>query len=439
MGIKVAFVPLYHSDYPFSIARRFVEKAIDKLKENGIDILLCKEICEKSCIKEVAKSIASYRPDSIVLFVATWIEAPNAVSLALELSQYPLIVWGLRMYYENGKRESTGSLPGASVLKASLEAVGLKPFFIVGMPDEPITIDKVYIICLVSSAARKIREAKIGLVGYASMGMYTAMFDPFSLRKVFGIDVVHIDTSEVFKEMSGVKEAETLSIIDSWRKRYFIESDVDEEDLMKAAKIYIALKNLVEKYKLSSITVKCQYEFSKNLGFVPCVPLSVLADEGVVSSCEGDIPLTLTMLMLHYLTNQPIYYGDLVDVRGNKIYLSSCGFAPLTLSAEKTMGIGRHKYFFKGLRSGIVLKKGEVTLARIGLVSGKYRLHVALGEVVETELRQGLFPAAEVELKGDVEAFIENVMSQHYALAYGDLRKYLKILTKILKVEYIET
>jgi len=271
------------------------------------------------------------------------------------------------------------------------------------------------------------------------MGMYTAMFDPFSLRKVFGIDVAHIDTSEVFKEVDRVKEDEIMSVIDSWLRKYFIESDVSREDLVKAAKIYIALKNLVKKYKLSSLTVKCQYEFSKDLGFVPCVPLSVLADEGVVSSCEGDIPLTLTMLILHYLTNQPIYYGDLVDIRGNKVYLSSCGFAPLTLSAEKTMGIGRHKYFFRGLRSGIVLKKGEVTLARIGLISGEYRLHVALGEVVETELRQGLFPAAEVELKGEVEAFIENIMSQHYALAYGDLRKYLRILTRIFGIKYIET
>ena len=439
MGIKVAFVPLYHSDYPFDVAKRFVKEAVSRLREKDINVLLCQEVCEKSCVEEVVKSITSYRPDSIVFFVATWIEAPNVVSLALELSHYPLVVWGLRMYYENGKRESTGSLPGASVLKASLEAIGLKPFFVVGMPNEPATIDKVYTICLASSAVRKIREAKIGLVGYASMGMYTAMFDPFSLRKVFGVDVVHIDTSEVFKEMSGVKAAEASSVADSWRKKYFIESDVSEEDLVNAAKIYIALRNLVEKYKLSSITVKCQYEFSKDLGFVPCVPLSVLADEGVVSSCEGDVPLTLTMLMLHYLTNQPIYYGDLVDIRGNKVYLSSCGFAPLTLSAEKTMGIGRHKYFFKGLRSGIVLKKGEVTLARIGLVAGEYRLHVALGEVVETELRQGLFPAAEVELKGDVEAFIENVMSQHYALAYGDLRKYLKILARILELKYIET
>ncbi|HDI74395.1 MAG TPA: hypothetical protein ENF55_00415 [Thermoprotei archaeon] len=439
MGIKVAFIPLFHSDYPFEIAKRFVKKAVDRLRERGVEILLCKEVCERNSVREVVKSVASYRPDSTVLFVATWIEAPNAVSLALELSQYPLIVWGLRMYYEDDKRESTGSLPGASVLKASLEAVGLKPFFIVGMPDEIDTIDKVYTICLASSVARRIREARIGLVGYASMGMYTAMFDPFSLRKVFGIDVAHIDTSEVFKEVDRVKEDEIMSVIDSWLRKYFIESDVSREDLVKAAKIYIALKNLVKKYKLSSLTVKCQYEFSKDLGFVPCVPLSVLADEGVVSSCEGDIPLTLTMLILHYLTNQPIYYGDLVDIRGNKVYLSSCGFAPLTLSAEKTMGIGRHKYFFRGLRSGIVLKKGEVTLARIGLISGEYRLHVALGEVVETELRQGLFPAAEVELKGEVEAFIENIMSQHYALAYGDLRKYLRILTRIFGIKYIET
>lgn len=205
-----------------------------------------------------------------------------------------------------------------------------------------------------------------------------------------------------------------------------------------ATRIYLTLKKIIDEFNLNALTVKCQYEFSKDLGFVPCVPLSILADEGIVCSCEGDIPLTFTMIILNYLTSQPIYYGDLVDIRDNRIYLSSCGFAPLFLSLSPNMGIGVHKYFFKGLRSGIVLKKGKVTLARLGRIKRDYVMHIAVGKVIETELRQGLFPAAEIELEG-IDDFIENIMSQHYALAYGDLREKLKILCNLLGLKYIIT
>lgn len=437
--MKAALIPLYHSDYPFERAASFLEEAVHRLKRRKLEVLVTSKVSESSETRRVAREVLNFDPDAVIFFVLTWIEAPAAVSLARELSSYPMIVWGLRMYYESGRRESTGSLPGAAVLKASLEAVGYRPKFVVGLPDEAEALDDVYRYCLVASAVKKLSRSKIGLVGYASMGMYTAMFDPISMRSRLGVDVVHIDTSSIFKELHGIKEDEALKAVEGWKKKYFIESDVREEDLFMAAKIYLVFKKLVEELRLEGLTVKCQYEFSKDLGFVPCVPISVLADEGVVCSCEGDVPLTVTMLVFHYLTKQPIYYGDLVDIRDNRVYLSSCGFAPLSLSASPKMGIGVHKYFFKGLRSGIVLREGEVTLARLGVVRGEYRMHVALGKIVETELRQGLFPAAEIELKGDINAFIENVMSQHYALAYGDLRSHLRALCDMVKVKYIET
>jgi len=418
---------------------KFAKLTARKLEDRGIDTLITDGVSELSKVERTLRDVILHQPDVIILFVSTWIEAPRALDLVMSLPRIPIVVWGLRMYYEEGKRESTGSLPGACVLKASLESLGYKVKFIVGLPTEEEVIEEVHRYCFISSSLRRLRSSKIGLIGYASMGMYTAMFDQVSIRRKFGLDVLHIDSSTIFQEIAKVEDSRALEICGLWRNKYFIEEDVDESDLLIAAKIYLALKKLIEEHDLDAISVKCQYEFSKELGFVPCVPLSILAEEGVVCSCEGDIPLTITMMLLHYLTDQPIFYGDIVDIREDRVYLSSCGFAPLSLASSFTMGIGKHKEFFEGLRSGIVLKRGKVTLARIGYSRGEYEMHVALGEVIDTDLRQGLFPAAEIELHGDIKLFIEEIKSQHYALAYGDLREYLREICNLLEIRYTIT
>lgn len=439
MKVNLCIIPLYHSDYPYEVGNRFAQKLSKKMEERGVKVWMSEGVNETSEIRPLIGKIIVFRPDIIVLFVSTWIEAPKALDLVLNLPNIPIVVWGLRMYYKDGKRESTGSLPGAAVLKASLESLGYKIKFIIGMPDEEKTIEELYDYCTVAYTIMKLRESKIGLIGYASMGMYPATFDPLSMRRKFKLNIIHIDSSSIFNVYDDIGRVEAESIINVWRKRYFIERDVENKDLLIASKIYLSLKHFIEKYSLNGLTIKCQYEFSKEFGFVPCIPLSILADEGIVCSCEGDVPLTVTMLILHYLTTQPIYYGDIVDIRSNRIYLSSCGFAPLKLASSKNMGIGLHKFFFRGLRSGITLKEGKVTLARLGWINGEYRLHVALGEIIKSRLRQDLFPAAEIEIYGDIRNFIKNILSQHYALAYGDFTNHLKEICRFLELKYVLT
>jgi len=63
---------------------------------------------------------------------------------------------------------------------------------------------------------------------------------------------------------------------------------------------------------LDSINVKCQYEFSKEYGMVMCVSLSMLAEHGIISSCEGDMLNTVSMIILNYLSKNIVTYGDVI-------------------------------------------------------------------------------------------------------------------------------
>jgi len=72
-------------------------------------------------------------------------------------------------------------------------------------------------------------------------------------------------------------------------------------------RMYAAIKGLTMDNHHNALTIKCQYELSRTFGMAPCMPLAILGDETVVS-CEGELPLVVTQLILHYLTGTPTSY-----------------------------------------------------------------------------------------------------------------------------------
>ena len=185
--------------------------------------------------------------------------------------------------------------------------------------------------------------------------------------------------------------------------------------------------------------MKCQYELSRVLGLAPCVPLSLLGDE-IVTSCEGDLLLVVSQLILHYLTGEPTSYGDLHHVQGNHILWGACGFAPLSYAAGIPI-INKHTALYEGLLNSSPYRTGPVTLARLAARGAGFKMHVAAGEAVPPpsfrEVGCPPYPLTEVALEGDVGRFMQNLGSQHYAIAYGEVVEELVELCDLLGIEAV--
>jgi len=219
-----------------------------------------------------------------------------------------------------------------------------------------------------------------------------------------------------------------------------VAPDVDDETLDKAAGIYLGLRELVECHRLDGINVKCQTELSQMFGCIACVPASLLADDGICSSCEGDVPLMVTMAALQDLCGQTATYGDVLDILDGQLYLSSCGFAPLSMCHSgcriHIRDIGHPG--FKGPLVSMPLKAGRITLARLVETIGGYELHMTGANAVRSDLRQGRFPAVLAKIDGDLEEFEKRLMANHYAFVYSDVRADLRELANLLKWEVVD-
>lgn len=443
MSGRLAFVIVGHPDYQNEVAEGIAQSCVDRLRDEGLDVLFDgRAAVTPWAAAGRAREAVRSGVEGVFLFLGTWIEAPTALAAIREFEHLPFAVWAFPMFERDDRRESTGSFVSYAVLHGALERMEYRCKWLLGLPEDEATIASAVAFARAAHAVEWLKRARMGLIGYASMGMYCGTFDHVLLRRMIGPEVEHWDTYSLLRSVEYVQEQEPSRIgrvVEEVRQTAAVADDVSPDDLATAGALAVALRDLADERRLEAINVKCQYELSQQFGMTACVPLSLLADWGTVAACEGDVLVTVSMLLLKGLTDQVPAYGDIVDLQGGRMLLSSCGFAPFSLAHDE--GARRICRFthpgFRGILSSLTLRQGPVTFARLAEGRGDYRLLYGTGTGVDTELREGVFPALEVELDGDPQRLLDTLAGQHLALCYGDVSDSLEDVCRLWGIEAV--
>lgn len=439
MNGKIGFLNISHPDYINEMVTMQAQAAIDNITAAGFDVVCFKEsVTDFDSAVKAGKYIASSDVAGAIVFLSSWVECDVLMAAVREVENLPLCLQSFPMFLFRGSLESTGSYVSYAMIKGVFDRVGYSYKGVLGETESEEVRKQISDFCFAASAASRLKRSRIGLVGYTSMSIYTGTFDHIFMRSKIGPEIKQIDSYTLINlaESMGLKAKQ--KVIEEYQKVARIHEEVSQEFLLKSAGIYLALQELV-KDDLDAINVKCQYEFSKEYKMVPCVPLSLLADKGVVASCEGDILNTVSMLILYYLTGQTVTYGDCMNHIGNVVKLSSCGFLPFSLGEKGTQLIRNFMPHpgFTGIQSSFTMPPGQVTVMRLIEDLCDYHILCFTGTGLKTELRQGYMPAIDVMLDGDVNELVKQYSGQHYAICYGNCADKIEDLARILKIKFV--
>ena len=286
---KLGFIALAHPDYiADGAAARFADAAVLALRGQGAEVLHSGRLAASIAdARAEALSAVAADVDGVILFLASWLECPVAMAAVTEAKHLPLFLWGFPMWEEKGREMSTGSYVSYAMFRGVLERIG-QPFSeALGMPSDSDTVGRAAAFCRAASAAKRLGRAKIGLVGYTSMSIYTGTFDHVLLRWLIGPEVEQSDSYSLIRRAERFSDADCAAALEKLRGVAAIRPDISSAMLRKAMSLYLAVTELREQTALDAINVKCQYEFSKEYGMTMCVPLSLAASEDFVTSCEG--------------------------------------------------------------------------------------------------------------------------------------------------------
>lgn len=275
----------------------------------------------------------------------------------------------------------------------------------------------------------KLFNSRLGLIGEPSDWLIDSHIDKKSVQERWGLKVIDIPMNEILDEYKIINEKRAQDLINKFTKRALSIEEPSDNDLVKAAKVYFALKNIVNRYNLNSLTIRC-FDLVTELETTGCLALSLLNNEGIVAGCEGDIPATVSMMITHYLTGNIPFMANPVSLntKNNKVKFAHC-----TVATNSVNDYIIRSHFETGIGVGIQgeLKKGNITVFKLG---GKKLDHIAFQNAqLINNLNSEFACRTQVLLDfdgDDISYFLKNPIGNHHILVEGN---HFKLLTQFVE------
>ncbi|RLE58748.1 MAG: hypothetical protein DRN53_07935 [Thermoprotei archaeon] len=213
---------------------------------------------------------------------------------------------------------------------------------------------------------------------------------------------------------------------------------VSHKDVRESARLYLALKKILQKYEADGIAIDCLGGFARGeLSAYPCLAFMLLDDEGeYVCACENDLNSLITKLTMKYIARRPGFLSEpAIDTSNNLAIYAHC-VAPLKMSGYESTPepylIRTHAEDDKGV--GIqVLFRSNVPITIVKFVLSEKRVLLLSGELLgNMEKEVGCRSKAIVKVK-DAQKLIDTWQhSWHRVLYYGNWSREVKWLAKLL-------
>lgn len=435
VGIITLSLPRERTD----LAEDFSKNASAALESAGFDVIKKDELVfETEDCMSTAKRYVDMGAECIIFLLGTWIFAPTVVDTVKEVD-IPFGVWA-------EDNPASFSLTAGGIVHGSLDELGLKHRFFYGAADSQELLEEIAAFIRASAAAKDLKGAKLCVVGGRVMGMYTTMADIIQLKDVFGLEVEHMDGVRLYLEAENAPD-EQVSKMRKWLEETFGKINVPKQILERSIRLYIALKNVLEKEEYNLVAVKCQDEMINNYAS-SCLTISLLNDEGFTASCESDINAAITMRMLSSVSGGISLFGDInhFDQEKKILRVVNCGSMP-TLMADKRKDVDlglQYEYMGKaqGATTVFCVKESPVTMARLSRIKRKYVLFAAEGNTQKVEKNRFKearehWPHAFIKLDCDMQELIENLRSNHMHLCFGHHSKSLKEFCRLKDIKLL--
>jgi len=263
----------------------------------------------------------------------------------------------------------------------------------------------------------KLSSVSLGVIGKPSDWLIASDVDYKKVKDTLGISLIDVEMDELVKEIEKKYRFDHPKLNDIKNKEF------DSKSIEGALKIYSGFKAIVVKYKFNGITVRCfdLLEIYKNTG---CLGLSLLNDEGIVAGCEGDIPALISMVILYYLTDEPVFMANpaSINIDKNEVILANCTL-PLNMPDEFYL----KTHFESGLGVGIKgdIREGEATIFKVSGDGKNY--FVSSGEIIENLNRKNLCRTQiKLKMNENVKYFLQDSIGNHHLICKGDYSKLVK-------------
>lgn len=458
--IKIGYMPLAHKTY-WEYFPKHEKPALDLANKLREYLSQFGTVYETGRLIDSAKRAAEARllfqkedVDVLVLGTVTY-STPDDVILDLKRFIRPTVVWNTQKSskipadLDFDKWMLEHGITGVPGITNLLEREEMPYFLISGHYSSESVKESFLKVQKAVSAFKRVWGSKLGMVGHLYPGMIDFGYDPTMMYTTFGASTAPILESAVIETYNSVDEKEAAALAKELEQKYKKAEDFEGKEFTNSMRTALALKKLVKENELDAVTVYCQSLWQRpDIGVVPCLGMSLLMQEGIFCSCEGDVPTTMAGLILESLSGRSFFTEIWCnDFENDQFMMGHSGTMNLGLFEEKRENVKmvRHPWWTgrcgRGACLEVKMPPGRGTMLSIVQVKGRdWRMIVSSVDVVDRSPVPLGAPNFFVKLEKPIRQYLEELASlgaaHHFSMAYGDWTEHIKAVAKLFRVEY---
>ncbi|MDZ7620251.1 MAG: L-fucose/L-arabinose isomerase family protein [Patescibacteria group bacterium] len=303
-----------------------------------------------------------------------------------------------------------------------------------------------------AAAVHRLRQARIGLLGYPFPGMGDLAVDMTHLAATLGCRCQPLALPEYHRRAASADTGRVEALKAEYRAAYDVANDVTETDLDATARAEVALRSMAEDHRLDALSYQflCFGEDDRSVT-VPFVAISRMMSEGMGFAGEGDVVGAAGSWLLGRLQS-PASFTEIftIDFAGNGMALSHMGEANVAMARRdrRVPLVVRPKPIVPTQAGQLALitsfEPGPATLCALTMgPGGRWRLIASTLRIEDFGPLPGMcVPHCRVIAHRDVRdwltAYAQLGGPHHHAVCFGDARNKIRLAARLINAEYHE-
>ncbi|BBI32886.1 hypothetical protein [Cohnella abietis] len=403
------------------------------------------------------KELANQRVDLIVYVAGTYCPDYMAIQALEHVRHVPVILFNtqhnnrinLNTNYENILRNS--ALIANLQLAATFKKMGwyrdLK--VVVGSIEDIAAYEEMTKYIRAYKAYLSLKSTNIGVIGHVFRGMYDFEYDKTMIKGTLGPNIISIQVDHLLDQFGKATEEEIAAIVEQTTSRFNIVG-LNEDDIYKSSRFYVALRNTLERFRLDALTLLGQHYVEQKTGTTSYLANTMMHEEGkFVVNTEGDVHGLIIMTLMNMLSGQvPAYaeWGE-YDEELNALLMVHHGYADTNYATDKsTVKVNRspEQWGLQGAGFGFeyTLKPGEVTISHLIIDAEGYKMLIVKGEALH--IPQNI-PCEEITavvkfntpIKQFLATLIKEGFAHHCIIGYGDMTEELSNVADFMGIRKV--
>ena len=416
------------------------------------------EVVHAGLVEEEAQAAAAARrfnAEDVDIIVACELAYTKGLvpTRALLETTAPVLVWNTQKISRLDEQDGfdvvmlNSGMAGMPELTAVLLRTGREFALVTSRFDDPDGRRRLQEVIQAAAIRRRLRDARVALVGHHFEGMTDLMFDGLSMRQDIGPVVWPLEPEKVAVRFDEIDQADVDAVMASERGKYTVEMEPDLFE--RSVRFALALESIVKEYRFDAFTAFDQVWLTDpRVGIIPSYGTGRLCEIGIPASPEGDVNTAVAQLIMQELAGQATTLENyVIDFDNEAVMFSHDGHGNPALGTKGAVKV-KHSIYYQGVHGfgagfEFAYEPGPITnLALVTIGEGLWRFVISEGELLPFPPRsisapQTLFRHDTLPIAEWCDGWLRAGATHHMGAAQGRWTPQLLHLAQMLGIEAV--